>query len=155
MAEEYKLENSFGFQVKHVANRIHAVFSKLIESYGIAPEQFAVLKIISEDSLISQSAIAAALVKGKPTVSRTLDELEKKGFIVRRELPSDRRIKSTELTDAGRHALQVVLPVAKEINEAIVAQLDDDEIKTFFKVLDLVVKTVEQFSPDTDGSSNR
>ncbi|WP_345975947.1 MarR family transcriptional regulator [Sulfurimonas sp. HSL3-7] len=141
---EYKLRNSIGFRFNTIGNRIHAMFSKAIEPYGIAPEQFAAMKMISEDGAVTQSKIAEMLAKAKPTVSRTLDALEKKGLITRDEDTADRRIKYVRLTDAGRKVLDEVIPIAKSFNDAIYEQLTPQEIETFFRILETISNTVEQ-----------
>ena len=146
---EYKLRNSFGFRISLVANRVHAMFARGIEPYGIAPEQFAAMKIISDDSETNQSKIAEMLGKGKPTVSRTLDALEKKGLVARDELETDRRAKRIRLTGEGKAVLDAVTPCAQRFNNTIREQLDPQEIETFFKVLETILETVDQY--DTTG----
>lgn len=141
---EYKLRNSIGFRLNSLSNRIHAMFSKRIEPYGIAPEQFAAMKMISEDGDVTQSKIATMLAKAKPTVSRTLDALEKKGLIAREEDDADRRTKYIRLTNEGEKVLNEVIPIAKSFNEAIYEQLTPQEIETFFHVLETISGTVEQ-----------
>lgn len=141
---EYKLRNSIGFRLNSVSNRIHAMFAKGIEPYGIAPEQFAAMKMISEDGDVTQSKIATMLAKAKPTVSRTLDALEKKGLIVRDEDNADRRIKYIRLTEEGQKVLNDVIPMAKTFNETIYAQLTPQEIEAFFHVLNTINDTIEQ-----------
>ena len=141
---EYNLRNSIGFRLNNISNRIHAMFAKGIESYGIAPEQFAAMKMISEDGEMTQSKIAVMLAKAKPTVSRTLDALEKKGFISRDEADADRRIKQIHLTKEGREVLNAVIPMAKSFNDTLYEQLTPQEIETFFRVLDTISDTVEQ-----------
>ncbi|MCJ7765985.1 MAG: MarR family transcriptional regulator [Thiovulaceae bacterium] len=146
---EYELRNSLGFRISLVANRVHAMFTRGIEPYGIAPEQFAAMKIISEDSETNQSKIAEMLGKGKPTVSRTLDVLEKKGLVSRGELETDRRAKRIRLTDEGEAVLHAVIPCAKAFNDAIRERLEPQEIESFFKVLETILETVDQY--DTRG----
>lgn len=146
---EYKLRNSFGFRISLVANRVHAMFARGIEPYGIAPEQFAAMKIISDDSETNQSKIAQMLAKGKPTVSRTLDVLEKKGLVARDELETDRRAKRIRLTAEGEAVLNAVTPYAKAFNDAIRERLEPQEIEHFFKVLETILETVDQY--DTRG----
>ena len=146
---EYKLRNSFGFRISLVANRVHAMFARGIEPYGIAPEQFAAMKIISDDSETNQSKIAEMLGKGKPTVSRTLDALEKKGLVARDELETDRRAKRIRLTEEGEAVLNAVTPCAQRFNNTIREQLDPQEIESFFKVLETILETVDQY--DTTG----
>jgi DNA-binding MarR family transcriptional regulator len=140
---EYVLNNSISFRLSRVASVLHVGFSKCLEDFDIAPEQFGTLRIISEDGQITQSEIAEILAKRKPTVSRALDALEKKGLIVRESDRDDRRIKPIRLTDKGQEVLDRVVPKAKQFNDAIKARLSPGEIETFFRVLDTIVETAE------------
>ena len=139
----YSLETSIGFHLNRAANIVHAGFSKCLEPYDVAPEQFATLMIISEDGEINQSEIAELLAKGRPTVSRTLDALEKKGLIVREENSADRRIKPIRLTEKGREVLSAVQPKARQFNDAIRARLAPGEAETFFHVLETIIETTQ------------
>ncbi|MEJ2469286.1 MAG: MarR family transcriptional regulator [Campylobacterales bacterium] len=129
--------------MSRVASVLHVGFSKCLEDYDIAPEQFGTLRIVSEDGHITQSEIAEMLAKGKPTVSRALDALEKKGLIFRESNPEDRRVKAIRLTGKGQEVLDHVVPKAKQFNDAIKARLSPGEIETFFRVLDTIVETAE------------
>lgn len=142
---EYSTKNSFGFRMSLVANKIHAMFSKTLEEYGIAPEQFATMKIISEENQATHSDIAKLLDKGKPTVSRAIDALEKKGFVFRDELESDRRVKTLRLTPEGEKVLNAVIPHAKAFNDTIREKLSPQDIESFFKVLNAMVETLQQY----------
>jgi DNA-binding MarR family transcriptional regulator len=141
---EYNLRNSIGFRLNNISNRVHAMFAKRIEAYGIAPEQFAAMKMISEDGEMTPSKIAMMLAKAKPTVSRALDALEKKGFITRDETDADRRIRHIHLTKEGREVLDTVVPMAQSFNDTLYAQLTPQEVETFFRVLDTIGETIEQ-----------
>jgi DNA-binding MarR family transcriptional regulator len=121
------------------------MFSKGIEPYGIAPEQFAAMKMISEDGNVTQSKIAIMLAKAKPTVSRTLHALEKKGLIIRDEDDADRRIKYIRLTEEGQKVLNDTIPLAKAFNETLYGQFTPQEVETFFRVLETIGKTVEHY----------
>jgi DNA-binding MarR family transcriptional regulator len=141
---EYSTKNSFGFRMSFVANKVHAMFSKTLEEYGIAPEQFAMMKIISEENQATHSDIAKLLDKGKPTVSRTIDALEKKGFVFRDEMESDRRVKTLRLTPEGEKVLSEVIPHARAFNDTIREKLSSQDVESFFKVLNVMLETLHK-----------
>lgn len=147
---EYKLRRSIGYRVTLATNAIHAMFAKKIEPLGIAPEQFGVLKMISEDNESTSSGIAEKLGKGKPTVTRALDALEKKGLIVRVESERDRRAKRIRLTAEGEKILTDVTPIAKRFNDTILKQLQPEEAEIFFKVLDTIHHTLNSGENEHD-----
>jgi len=139
---EYRLRHSIGYRVTLAANAMHAMFAKKIEPLGIAPEQYAVLKMISEDQESTSSGIAERLGKGKPTVTRALDALEKKCLVLRAESKNDRRAKRIRLTEEGQKIVADVTPIAKTFNDSIFSQLQPEEAEIFFKVLDTIHHTL-------------
>ena len=142
---DYELKDSIGFHLNRSATLIHSAFSKCLKPFDIAPEQFATLKIISEDGEVTQSGIADMLAKGKPTVGRSLDALEQKGLIVRESDSGDRRVKPIRLTDRGAELLTAVEPKASRFNALIRSHLAPGEAETFFHVLDVIVEATNEF----------
>jgi len=138
---EYSFNDSVGFHLNRVANILRVGFSKCLEAYNIAPEQYGTLEIVSKDGDITQSEIAEILGKGKPTIGRALDALEKKGFIVRAQDSEDRRVKPIHLTEQGHELLAEVTPKAQAFNDAIKAKISPEETKIFLHLLDIIAET--------------
>lgn len=135
----YMLKDSIGYRTNLTATTLKSRFSKLFKPYGIAAEQFATLKIISEDNEVTQTKIAELLGKNKTTVGRAIDALLKKGLICRQDIENDRRANRIALTPKGEEILSSTVPIAQKFNEAVKSKLDKQEIETFFKVLDIVL----------------
>lgn len=76
----YGLEQSLGFKISKISNKINNKFNKLLQKYDIALEQRATIEIIKYRKDVNQTEIAAILEKDKTTISRTLASLEKKRF---------------------------------------------------------------------------
>lgn len=140
------LKNSIGYRANLAVTTLKSRFAKLLNPYGIAPEQFATLKIISEDNEVTQTRIAELLAKNKTTVGRSIDALVQKGLIARQDIENDRRANLITLTTKGEETLRSAIPIAQNFNETVKSKLDQKEIETFFKVLDLII----EFSQDTN-----
>ena len=82
----YDLESSIGFKINQTANKINNKFNTVLQKYDIAPEQRAALEIIKYEKEVNQTKIANILAKDKTTISRTLASLEKKGFILKKQI---------------------------------------------------------------------
>lgn len=80
-------------------------FRKVIEPFGLHPQEFAVLRQIAADEGISQQACGAALKVAPSRMVALVDELERKGLVERRPNPSDRRARALFVTDEGRRVL--------------------------------------------------
>lgn len=144
---KYESSRSFGFFINQAANKIRTLITRELEPYGIAAEQFGMMKFIGEHESTTQSTLADAMAKGKPTISRTLDVLEQKGYIHRKSSERDRRAKEIRLTDEGRALLETVTPIARRLNEQIHTRLDPQQVDDFFTTLQIVVDTIEVFTP--------
>ena len=141
----YLLKDSIGYHTNLTGVTLKTAFSKFLSPYGIAAEQFATLKIISEDNMVTQTRIAELLGKDKTTVGRAIEALVKKELLSREDAKNDCRANIVSLTPKAQKLLQATVPIAQQFNEAIASQLTDEELKTYFKVLDTIVQTSKNF----------
>ncbi len=84
---------------------------KFIQSFGITPQQYNVLNVLSlrdGGHGIACQEIAENLMNRVPDITRLLDRLEQAGFIWRERCCSDRRVVRTHLTDAGREKVETI-----------------------------------------------
>lgn len=68
---------------------------------GITFEMLQVLSCLWRDQGIAQQTLAERIIKDKASLSNLLSNLERKGYVCRREDASDRRNKLVYLTPAG------------------------------------------------------
>ncbi|HHW50970.1 MAG TPA: MarR family transcriptional regulator [Pseudoclavibacter sp.] len=85
--------------------------------------------------------IQKAVLLSQPTLSRTVERLEKRGFVERDPDPQDGRAALVSLTPAGRKARTVVgRKHALAITQRLGAALRPDELDTLTELLDKVEK---------------
>jgi DNA-binding MarR family transcriptional regulator len=145
---EYLLKDSIGYHNNLTAITLKTAFSKFLAPYGIAAEQFATLKIISEDNKVTQTRIAELLGKDKTTVGRAIESLVKKKLISREGAKNDCRANIISLTPKAQEILDLTVPIAQQFNEAILAKVTQEELKVYFKVLDIISQTSKNFQLD-------
>jgi DNA-binding MarR family transcriptional regulator len=138
----YALEKSIGFKINQTANRINNKFNTLLQKYDIAPEQRATLEIIKYEKDVNQTKIANILAKDKTTISRTLATLEKKGFILKKQI--DKRTNLIELTLEGEKILEESAFIVKEFRKKISSNLDENEINKIVELLEKVALCMEE-----------
>ncbi len=142
----YMLRDSIGYRISLVATTIKTNFTKLLQPIcGVAAEQYATLKIISEDNEVTQTQIAELLGKDKTTVGRSIDSLLKKGLLIREDVQNDKRANRISLTPKAEQILKSAIPMARKFNEVVRRKLTADEIKIFFKVLDTILEESKNF----------
>ena len=82
------------------------------KAHGIdlTPEQWILLAKLDEHGTLSQTELAAMSFKDKPTVSRIIDLLVKKGIVNRRADEQDRRRFHIDLTSEGHRVIGQARP---------------------------------------------
>jgi DNA-binding MarR family transcriptional regulator len=138
----YALEKSIGFKINQTANKINSKFNIVLQKYDIAPEQRATLEIIKYEKDVNQTKIANILAKDKTTISRTLATLEKKGFILKKQI--DKRANFIELTPKGEKILEESALTIKEFRESLSSKLDENEIKKIVELLEKVASSINE-----------
>ena len=138
----YELEKSLGFKINQAANRINNKFSKLLNQFDIAPEQRATLEIIKYEKDVNQTKIAHILGKDKTTISRTLSTLEKKGFILKKQI--DKRTNLIELTKFGEEILEKSALQVKEFRNTLFSNLEQEEVDLLIHLLEKVASNVKE-----------
>ena len=138
----YELEKSIGFKINQTANKINNKFNIVLQKYDIAPEQRATLEIIKYEKDVNQTKIANILAKDKTTISRTLATLEKKGFILKKQI--DKRTNLIELTNKAEKILEESALTIKTFRENLSSKLDENEINKIDELLEKVASSVKE-----------
>ena len=74
-----------------------------LSQLGLSPGQPKVLRCLYSEGVLSQRALADYCEVDPAAICRTLDILERNGFIVRRPSRTDRRTGEVSLTERRRH----------------------------------------------------
>lgn len=104
--------------------------------------QFVVLRCIYYRDGLSQLEISNLLFKDAAAIKRTIDNLEKKGYIERRQVHSQKN--SIFITEQGKS----VLPEAFKIAEAVVGialnNFREKEVQNLMNALNIIYENVEK-----------
>ena len=77
--------------------------------------QFGVLEVLLHVGPLYQQEIGHKILKTSGNMTMVIDNLEKRGLVVRTNDPEDRRFKRVTLTSKGRHLIKKILPRHAEI----------------------------------------
>ena len=138
----YELEKSIGFKINQTANKLNNKYNQLLQEYDIAPEQRAALEIIKYETDVNQTKIANILGKDKTTISRTLNTLEKKGFITKSQ--KDKRTNLIVITPKGEDILNNSFTKVNSFRKNLISKLNDDEVTNLILLLEKVALSVEE-----------
>lgn len=101
----------------------------------LTPEQFMLIDLLWNQGEMTQQQLADQLQKDKNSVTKLVDAIEKKGFVVRKQNPHDRRANTLVLTEKANE----LKPGAKQKGISILDQMlegiSEDELRSFLSTL--------------------
>lgn len=100
---------------------------------GLTLARARVISAVRRDEGASQAQIAHALEIEGPTLKKLVDALEERGFIERRDDPTDGRRKTLHLTAAGRDTR--VADLSRRLRSDMVAGIPVRDLETTCEVL--------------------
>jgi DNA-binding MarR family transcriptional regulator len=110
----------------------------VVEQTGLPFSRIRILKRLSRQS-VTVKQLAQAATMDAPAATVAVNDLEKRGLVVRETDPTNRRCKVVSLTDAGRDMARKIDAVHDPAPAALAA-LDDDELKELRLILSRLAK---------------
>lgn len=132
------------FKIAITANKISNTLTKSLKTYDIASEQRAILDIAKKRGDITQNQISSILGKDKTTVSRSLDAIEKKGYIKRVSDKDDKRVKLVQLTKRGEEVLDNSKEFMEEFRANSLDGLDEKDKQLLSSFLERIYTNIEK-----------
>lgn len=101
----------------------------------LTPEQFMLIDLLWNQGAMSQQQLADQMHKDKNSVTKLIDAIERKGFVVRQQNVHDRRSNTIVLTEKAN----MLKPGAKQKGISILDQMlegiSEEELKSFLETL--------------------
>ncbi|MDR1707455.1 MarR family transcriptional regulator [Dysgonomonas sp.] len=108
----------------------------LLHGIDLPHSQFIVLRCLHYRSGISQNEIAKLLFKDAAAIKRTIDNLEKKGLIIREQ---ERLLKNRiYVSDKGKAILPKILAIADTATKDVLAGINAGQYDQLRKMLDII-----------------
>ncbi|HEY5592662.1 MAG TPA: MarR family transcriptional regulator [Paludibacter sp.] len=127
----------------YTAKQLSYEFFQSLKSYGLAEQQYNVLRILRgfrSEAPLSIGFIKERMLDKDSDVSRIIDRLFEKGFLNRTENPNDRRQKSVEITETGLALLDKMFSCEQKA-DTLLNNLTPEEINEFNRLLDKIRET--------------
>jgi MarR family transcriptional regulator, temperature-dependent positive regulator of motility len=137
------LEQSPTHLVHRVAQCVSDVFGGQTKDYGLTPRQVAVLTTVANNEGLSQTGIVARTGIDRSTLADLVRRLQRKGLLQRRRTKDDARAYAVKLTEEGRRVLSVVEPLAKAVDEQILATLPPKDRQNLINALQSIAATLQ------------
>lgn len=129
------LEDSLGHKLITILEVTRNYTKEPLAKLGITHGHFITLLYISENEGVTQAQLSEIHRKDRNIVSRNIDVLEEKGFVIRKRGIVDRRSFSIHLTDLGHSVISTHKNLIKESEQEALSNLSKDEIAIFYSLL--------------------
>ena len=121
---------------------LNQAFRQRIAHLGITPDQFSILRWLSEDDPagITQRRLTDLMASDPNTITSTLSRMEKNGLIARKSHEIDRRAHRVKLLPAGRDTFEQAREVAMRLQEQVLVVLSRERRARFLEELESIAE---------------
>lgn len=130
-----------------LANRASTVLSQAMNmalanaGIDLPHSQFIVLRCLYFNDGVSQLKIAHLLSKDAAAIKRTIDNLKRKGLVVRENVSTLKN--SIHITDKGKRMMPEILNIAEQTTEKALAGMDEHCRKALYEALEKICNNLK------------
>ena len=128
-------EQLFEFYIRNTWFKISRYYNQIASEHEMSFSWGFILLNVEKDGTPS-TALGPKMGMEPTSLSRTLKNMEEKGYIVRQPDADDKRKSLVFLTDTGVEARRVAKEVVLGFNEELYSQLPKTKVKAFFEVME-------------------
>jgi len=132
-----KLKDCIYFLSARLSRKLKKDFDKKLEPFGLTASCWCVLMVLFENGSLTQKEIADILFVETPTITKMLDNLSKRGFVVRTPHANDRRAFTIQLTKKALSMKNKILTIGDNFMCSVKSNISDSDmnsVKTLLKV---------------------
>jgi len=134
----------------HLIRRCHqisvALFHQECAEYGITPQQYAILWVLSSHDGVDQITAAGLAALNRTTAGELVARLEDAGLLTRQDGSDDRRVKNLFITKAGMKLIRDVDTAVRRVQERLLEPLDKTERRQFIACLARIASVNNELS---------
>lgn len=121
--------------IRDASRAFHKALQIRLAQHGIPFGHWAFLRILWETDGLTQRELSERAGVMEPTTYSAMKAMEAMGYIVRSQLPTNKKNVYVHLSDEGRALKSVLVPLAVDTNDISVEGIADHDIKTTRRVL--------------------
>jgi DNA-binding MarR family transcriptional regulator len=127
-----------GAMVLRLGRRLIAMEQPILARHEITMWAYIVLSALRDRAMRTQAALAAGIGADKTRLIPVLDDLQRRGLLVREPDPADRRVRLLSLTPAGRRLQRAVQADIRVAEEHLLADLAKEDRTGFLTALEVL-----------------
>jgi DNA-binding MarR family transcriptional regulator len=134
-ADEIDLTTSLGYYLTKARNVLVERTDRAVKPLGLTAQQIGVILMLSSRRASTPFELSRAMSYDSGSMTRLLDRLEKKGFIVRSRSSDDRRMVKLELTQQGHDAARQLPSLGAAVLNEQLRGFSADDHATLIRLL--------------------
>ena len=131
-------EENIGLLIHDVARLLRVLYDRQMASIGLTRSQWWLLTYLFFKDGINQSELAILMDMEKAPLSRLLDRMEKKGWVIRKNENKDRRTKNIYLSESIKPLISSMRDKAAEYRSESLSILTDKERYKLIAILQIL-----------------
>ena len=131
-------EENIGLLIHDVARLLRVLYDRQMASIGLTRSQWWLLTYLFFKDGINQSELAILMDMEKAPLSRLLDRMEKKGWVIRKNENKDRRTKNIYLSETIKPLISSMRDKAAEYRSESLSILTDKERNKLKAILQIL-----------------
>ena len=114
--------------IMRTSNILTSDLKKNIKEYDINTTEFSVLEFLYHKGEKTIQQIRERILVASGSTTYVVDNLEKKGYVIRKACDDDKRIYFVNLTDKGQKLITEIFPKHKENTKKLFGDFSEEEI---------------------------
>ncbi|HKB85807.1 MAG TPA: MarR family transcriptional regulator [Ignavibacteriaceae bacterium] len=119
--------------------------ARLAESYGLTQSEFRCLRLFNKDDVLNNKQVAERMNLSPSRLTRIIDGLVVKGYIIRQIEPSDRRNMKVQLSKRGKVIVQKLNDAYVKIHKEILEDIDKNQHKPLINAMENLLVALQKW----------
>lgn len=136
--------------IHDIARLSKICFDRKVRTLNLTRAQWLILSTLRRNPGINQAQLAERLDVRPITVARTLDRMERDGWIERKACAHDRRINQLYLAPRAQDVVTQMRALAMQMRMELLAGMTEDEHRQFLTLLKKIKHNITTVSKVTD-----
>jgi len=141
---EIGLNHFAPYLMNRIIARWNSNMSEELREYDLTTAKMRTLAVLSVSASLTINELSVFAVIEQSTMSRTLDSLEKQGFIRRTPRAEDMRIRDVTITEEGRTAFADFWPTMYDSLLRMFDGIDEEEYRAFTGTLHKILLNIRK-----------
>jgi DNA-binding MarR family transcriptional regulator len=139
----YSMKNSVGYLMRICTNRLLPQMEALFQDQELTFSQWTTLVALHDGRITTAGDLAHNICHDAGSLTRLIDQMEKRGLVTRARGESDRRVVTLSLTSRGRSLVEALAPKVMNFWNSLLSGFTHQEVDTLIALLTRLVIVAE------------